>query len=227
MSWCNCYSCPVVSVYTCFVRAGRLLLGCMCHLSWTRSQQNVSFMCVIRLRGDEGVLLACDRCDKAYHTQCLSPPLDHAPGTSWTCKVRTSMPTCTHLHTHRCVSADLINPFRCRTVEFVVAAVWCHQASGPIIRFCASHVTLPCPALSVTTPPTSTHHRSISPVPAAIGTNINLSSVSCNWFTSKALHQREPVLLLLRFSLFIGNYIEILTWETPDRLRKQDSHQTM
>lgn len=138
----------------------------------------LSILCVrvcVRLRGDDGVLLVCERCDKAYHTHCLTPPLDHTLSTGWSCKVRD-----THTHIHWCQSqcwtflmyiCVFLTHLSSRTAESVGAVVWGHQASGPITRFCASHVTLPCPALSVTMPPTSTHHRNIWLVSAAIGTH--------------------------------------------------------
>lgn len=42
----------------------------------------------VRLQDDKGALLVCERCDKAYHIHCLTPPLDHTPSTGWSCKVR-------------------------------------------------------------------------------------------------------------------------------------------
>lgn len=49
-----------------------------------------SCLCV-RLRGNDGMLLVCERCDKAYHTHCLTPPLDHSPSSGWSCKVSVSL----------------------------------------------------------------------------------------------------------------------------------------
>lgn len=65
----------------------------------------LSILCVrvcVRLRGDDGVLLVCERCDKAYHTHCLTPPLDHTLSTGWSCKVRDT-------HTHTLVSISVLN----------------------------------------------------------------------------------------------------------------------
>ncbi|KAJ1605480.1 PHD domain-containing protein, partial [Cryptosporidium canis] len=44
------------------------------------------FACEIcRLNDHEEVLLLCDRCDRGYHTYCLSPPLDSVPSGEWFC----------------------------------------------------------------------------------------------------------------------------------------------
>ncbi|XP_008293866.1 histone-lysine N-methyltransferase 2C-like [Stegastes partitus] len=56
----------------------------LCRPGWQCPQCRVCQSC--RLRGDEGVLLVCERCDKSYHTHCLTPPLDPTPSTGWSCK---------------------------------------------------------------------------------------------------------------------------------------------
>lgn len=42
----------------------------------------------VRVRGDDGVLMVCERCDKSYHAHCLTPPPDYTQSPGWRCKVR-------------------------------------------------------------------------------------------------------------------------------------------
>ncbi|KAL1915926.1 uncharacterized protein VTP21DRAFT_6314 [Calcarisporiella thermophila] len=36
-------------------------------------------------KGDESLLMFCDRCDRGCHTYCVDPPLEHIPEGSWHC----------------------------------------------------------------------------------------------------------------------------------------------
>lgn len=91
------------------------------------------------------MLLVCERCDKAYHTYCLTPPLDHRPSVGWSCKVRH---TCAHtviaeLQTTSCVFflCSLQNCRICRCCGVRSSGKW---ASHPFL--CKScDPALPCP----------------------------------------------------------------------------------
>lgn len=52
------------------------------------------------------MLLVCARCDKAYHTHCLTPPLNHTPDSNWICQVMP--PTAPLPHTHTLSSSSVI-----------------------------------------------------------------------------------------------------------------------
>ena len=55
-----------------------------CSISWNKSLMNAR--CRICRRGrDEDCLLLCDKCDRGYHTFCLTPPLKSIPKTDWFC----------------------------------------------------------------------------------------------------------------------------------------------
>lgn len=82
------------------------LISCLCDqkvggLRWCKvgvTPVSLSPYLCARLRGNDAVLLVCERCDKAYHTHCLTPPLDHSPSSGWSCKVS---PTLTHMQRQR------------------------------------------------------------------------------------------------------------------------------
>ncbi|KAI6652330.1 Bromodomain adjacent to zinc finger domain protein 1A-like [Oopsacas minuta] len=53
-------------------------------IAWNKSLMNAR--CKICRRGkDENCLLLCDKCDRGYHTFCLTPPLKFIPKTDWFC----------------------------------------------------------------------------------------------------------------------------------------------
>ena len=55
-----------------------------CSIAWNKSLMNAR--CRICRRGrDEDCLLLCDKCDRGYHTFCLTPPLKSIPKTDWFC----------------------------------------------------------------------------------------------------------------------------------------------
>ena len=55
-----------------------------CSISWNKSLMNAR--CKICRRGrDEDCLLLCDKCDRGYHTFCLTPLLKSIPKTDWFC----------------------------------------------------------------------------------------------------------------------------------------------
>ena len=55
-----------------------------CSIAWNKSRMNAR--CRICRRGrDEDCLLLCDKCDRGYHTFCLTPPLKSIPKTDWFC----------------------------------------------------------------------------------------------------------------------------------------------
>ena len=47
--------------------------------------------CII-CHSSEGDPLACDRCDRASHIHCLSPPLKEVPEGEWFCKICVASP---------------------------------------------------------------------------------------------------------------------------------------
>ena len=55
-----------------------------CSIAWDKSLKNAR--CKMCRRGkDEDCLLLCDKCDRGYHTYCLTPPLKSIPKTDWFC----------------------------------------------------------------------------------------------------------------------------------------------
>ncbi|TNN36173.1 Histone-lysine N-methyltransferase 2C [Liparis tanakae] len=61
----------------------------MCWLKFTTLASHSSHTTTSsRVHGDDGAMLVCERCDKSYHTHCLTPPppLDGALGSGWRCK---------------------------------------------------------------------------------------------------------------------------------------------
>jgi len=56
---------------------------------------------ICKVIGDAAQLLFCDACDKGYHMQCLTPPLDEMPIGSWMCE------TCVADHAGRKLQSNI------------------------------------------------------------------------------------------------------------------------
>ena len=90
--------------------------------------------CGVSTWAEGNELLLCDNCPKAYHTQCLHPPLAAVPEGDWLC------PTC-ELHPHplkrsarrfnHCDVCDSVSTaWRCASCDFDVCAACYGKATG-------------------------------------------------------------------------------------------------
>uniref|UniRef100_A0A182KDU6 Bromodomain adjacent to zinc finger domain protein 1A n=1 Tax=Anopheles christyi TaxID=43041 RepID=A0A182KDU6_9DIPT len=54
-------------------------------IHWSRSAERICCM-ICRRKGDPGLTLLCDECNRACHTYCLKPKLKEVPAGDWYCK---------------------------------------------------------------------------------------------------------------------------------------------
>ncbi len=79
-----CHDCGEAFHFWCVLAPGGSM-DAEARAGWRCNNCKICCLCYEAKPNDDGVLLYCEVCDRAYHTDCLQPPLPSVPEGRWVC----------------------------------------------------------------------------------------------------------------------------------------------